>query len=342
MSSQYSRMSKDRSLREGLIIRSQSGFYAVLSDDGQEVVARVRGRLKKERNEATLIAVGDHVIWRQLDDGSYVIEDVQERIRALSRLKPLASGRGTRRWDRQGYLREQEQVIIANPDQVVFVVSCASPDPRLKMLDRLLVGAERQSIPSLICANKVDLVGLGTAEKLFGIYETIGYTVLYTSAKTHHGIDDLRSQLADRMSALIGPSGVGKTSLLNALEPGLGHRVLDVSSVTGKGRHTTTVAELVPLQCGGWVADTPGIRALALFDLDPEEIDAYFPDIAPYVPQCTFSDCSHTVEPGCAVLAALARQEIDQHRHESYVRLHEEHTKLADMYWWGIDEGAIG
>ncbi len=332
-------MIDDRTLHEGLVIRSQSGFYALLSDNGEEVVARVRGRLKRERNEATLIAVGDRVAWRPLEDGSFVIEDVFERERALSRLKPLASGRGTRRWDRQGYLREQEQVIIANPDQVVFVASCANPDPRLKMLDRLLVGAERQEIPSLICANKIDLVGLDGARRLFGIYEAIGYTVVYTSAMTRHGIDDLRAYLAERTSALIGPSGVGKTSLLNALEPGLGHRVMDVSSTTGKGRHTTTVAELVPLACGGWVADTPGIRALALFDLDPEEIDAYFPDIAPYVPQCSFSDCSHTVEPGCAVIEALEQDRIDEHRYESYVRLHQEHSKLADMYWWGIDEG---
>jgi len=325
-------------LRHGLIIRSLSGFYSVLSDDGQEVVARVRGRLKKERNEATLIAVGDRVTWQALDDGSYVIEDVEERRRALSRLKPLPSGRGTRRWDRQGYLREQEQVIIANPDQVVFVIACATPEPRLKMLDRLLVGAERQDIPAIICANKTDLVGDDRARQLFGIYETIGYTVIYASARLHHGIDALREALAGKTSALIGPSGVGKSSLLNALEPGLGHRVMDVSSVTGKGRHTTTVAELVPLAVGGWVADTPGIRALALFDLDPEEIDAYFPDIAPYVPYCAFSDCTHTHEPGCAVVAALDRGEVSRHRYESYVRLHQEHRKLADMYWWGIDE----
>ena len=330
-------MSDNQGLGEGLIIRSQSGFYTILTDGGELVVARIRGRLKKKRSDTTIVAVGDRVKWQVLPDESIVIEEVRERKRVLARLKPLADGRGSRRWDRRGYLREKEQVIIANPDQVVFVVACADPEPHLKMLDRLLVGAERQSIPSVVCANKTDLIGMDGAKRIFSIYEDIGYTVLYTSAHDGTGIDGLRAQLKDEMSALVGPSGVGKSSLLNALEPGLAQRVMNVSAVTGKGRHTTTVAELVPLQVGGWVADTPGIRALALFDLDPEEIDAYFPDIAPYVPTCNFSDCSHTVEPGCAVRLALAAGAIDEHRYESYVRLHQEHRKLADMYWWGIN-----
>ncbi len=329
---------QEEQLREGLVIRAQSGFYTLYTPEGECVVARLRGRLKKERRDTTLVAVGDRVRWRKTE-GDNLIEEILPRRRALSRLKPLPSGRGSRRWDRRGYLREREQVIIANPDQVVFVQACAQPEPRLRMLDRLLVGAERQGIPVLICANKVDLVGKEKARRLFGIYERIGYPVIYTSAVTGEGVDALRERLLDKISALVGPSGVGKTSLLNAMEPDLGRRVKEVSRATGKGRHTTTVAELVPLAEGGWVADTPGIRALALFDLEPEEIDAYFPDIAPYVPQCAFSDCSHTVEPGCAVLAALERGEIDRHRYESYVRLHQEHRKLADMYWWGIEEG---
>ncbi len=325
-------------LNDGFVIKAQSGFYTILTDSGEQVVARIRGRLKKERRDTTIVAVGDRVRWRAMPDGGYVIEEVYERKRALSRLRPLPYGRGARRWDRKGYLREQEQVIIANPDQAVFVLACANPEPRLRMLDRLLVGAERQEIPALICANKVDLVGLEEARRMFSVYEHIGYPVVYTSAVTGQGVDELRERLRNKISALIGPSGVGKSSLLNALEPGLGQRIMEVSRVTGKGKHTTTVTELIPLQEGGWVADTPGIRALALFDLDPEEIDAYFPDIAPYVPHCAFSDCTHTVEPGCAVRAALEEGKIDRHRYESYVRLHQEHRKLADMYWWGIEE----
>jgi ribosome biogenesis GTPase / thiamine phosphate phosphatase len=329
---------KNGALRSGRVIKAQSGFYTILTASGDQVVARIRGRLKKERRDTTMVAVGDFVRWQKASGGTAMIEDVCERERVLARLRPLASGRHSRRWDRQGYLREREQVIIANPDQVVFVIASADPAPRLRMLDRLLVGAERQAIPPIICANKVDLVGIEKAHDQFEIYAEIGYRVIYTSAKSERGLDELRAALQDKISALVGPSGVGKTSLLNAMEPDLGKRVRAISEATGKGRHTTTVAELVPLEVGGWVADTPGIRALAFFDLEPEEIDAYFPDIAPYVSQCTFSDCSHTVEPGCAVLEALEEGKIDEHRYESYVRLHQEHRKLADMYWWGIDE----
>lgn len=325
---------------EGMVIKAQSGFFTVHTEEG-DYVCRLRGRLKEEWKKTDLVAVGDRVLFSEIDDGDGMvdgmIEEISERERALARLAPSA-GRGSRHWTRRGYLSEREQVIIANPDHVVFVFALADPDPNLRMLDRLLVGAELQEIPAVICANKLDLVDEAEARRLFTIYEDIDYPVLYTSAESGQGIDALHDVLQDHLSALVGPSGVGKTSLLNAMQPGLGLQVREVSRATRKGRHTTVVPQLVPLEDGGWVADTPGLKALALFDMDPEEVDAYFPDIAPLVGDCRFSDCTHTVEPGCAVKAAVEAGDINEHRYESFVRLRDEHQKLADMYWWGIDE----
>jgi len=317
----------------GLIIKAQSGFFTVHTDSG-DFVCRVRGRLKQERRDTDLVAVGDRVRISLVEDGSGMIEEIAERERALTRLS--LSGRDFRRWDRDGYLSEREQVIVANPDQAIFVFACADPAPHLRMLDRLLVGAEIQHIPAVVCANKIDLVDRQEAQALFGIYQEIGYPVLYTSAVTGEGVDTLCDALQGKLSALAGPSGAGKTSLLNRMQPGLGLRVREVSQATTKGRHTTVVPQLVPLDVGGWVADTPGLRALALFDVDPEELDAYFPDIAPLVADCKFSDCTHTVEPGCAVIQAVEDGRVSEHRYMSYVRLRAEHQALADTYWWGI------
>ena len=322
-------------LLDGIVIKAQSGFFTVHTDDG-DLVCRVRGRLKQERRDTDLLAVGDRVRISLTGDGRGIIEEIAERKRALARLAPPPRGRGSRRWNRDGYLAEREQVIFANPDQAIFVLSCAEPPPRLRMLDRLLVGAEIKDIPAVVCANKIDLVGRQGAVALFGVYTEIGYSVLYTSAIDGDGVDSLRDALQGKVSAFVGPSGAGKTSLLNAMQPGLGLTVREVSQATSKGRHTTVVPQLFPLDVGGWVADTPGIRALALFDVDPEEIDAYFPDIAPLVAHCQFSDCAHTVEPGCAVIQGVEEGRVSQHRYESYVRLRQEHQKLADMYWWGI------
>ncbi len=322
--------------QRGLVICAQSSFYLV-DVDGEEIVCRMRGRLKQTQLDTDLVTVGDWVRFEMLPDGTGLIKEVEERERVLARLAPLSGGASRRRrWDRGGYLAEREQVLLANPDQAVFVVSCAEPEPNLRLLDRLLVGAEAQQIPPVVCANKIDLVGPDEARHLFGIYEQIGYPVVYTSAVTGEGVERLAEQLRDRLSALVGPSGVGKSSLLNAIQPGLGLWVQEVSESTGKGQHTTVVAELFRLDGGGWVADTPGLRALALFDVDPEELDAYFPDIAPLVSGCRFSDCTHTVEPDCAVKAAVDAGRVHQHRYESYVRLRQEHQRLADMYWWGI------
>ncbi len=291
----------------GLVIRSQSGFFTVQTERGA-LICCLRGRLKQGPRRGDIVAVGDRVWVTALDSRHGVIERVEERQRALVRLDPRPRG-------------VYQQVILANPDQAVFVFACAQPEPRLRMLDRFLVIAEKQGIPAVIVANKVDLVGQERAEAMFGLYPPLGYPVVYTSVKTGQGLEALRQHLTGRVSALAGPSGAGKSSLLNAIQPGLGLAVREVSAALGKGRHTTTVRQLFPLDGGGYVADTPGLRSLALWDTTPEELDGYFPEIAPLVAQCQFSDCTHIHEPGCAVRAAVADGRVRPERYESYLRL---------------------
>lgn len=292
---------------QGLVIRSLSGFFTVETGSGP-VVCRLRGRLKQGRPSGDLVSIGDRVTLTRLPDGSGVIESVAPRSRSLVRLDPRP----------QGMYR---QVLLANPDQAVFVFACAQPAPHLRMLDRFLVIAAQQGIPAVIVANKVDLVGMERARSLFGHYEPIGYRVIYTSVQSGLGLDDLRAQLRGRISGLAGPSGVGKSSLLNAIQPGLGLAVRAVSQAVHKGRHTTTARELFPLDEGGYVADTPGLRALALWDTSPEELDAYFPEIAPLVADCQFSDCTHHHEPGCAVRRAVEEGRVHPQRYDSYLRM---------------------
>jgi ribosome biogenesis GTPase / thiamine phosphate phosphatase len=289
----------------GLIIRAQSGFFTVETGEGA-VVCQLRGRLKQGRHDGDLAAVGDRVLVTVLTDGSGVIEEVQQRKQAIVRLDPRPRG-------------FYQQVLLANCDQAVFVFACAQPNPKLRMLDRFLVIAEKQSIPATIVANKIDLVD--DPKKIFGLYEPLGYRVIYTSAETGAGVDELREALAKRISALAGPSGAGKSSLLNALQPGLGLAVNEISAAMNKGKHTTVARQLIPLAGGGYMADTPGWKSLALWDTEPEEMDAYFPELSPLVAECQFSDCSHTHEPGCAVLTALKAGKIHPERYDSYLRL---------------------
>jgi ribosome biogenesis GTPase / thiamine phosphate phosphatase len=292
----------------GLIVRSQSGFFSVQTGTGM-LTCSLRGRLKQGKHLGDLAAVGDRVQVIRHSDGQGTIEAIDPRIHALVRLDPRPQG-------------VYQQVLLANPDQAVFVFACASPSPHLRMLDRFLVTAEKQGIPAIIVANKVDLVGQAAAEALFGFYPDIGYPVIYTSARVSgQGVDELERRLAGRISALAGPSGVGKSSLLNAIQPGLGLAVREISSAVGKGRHTTTARELFPLEGGGYVADMPGMRSLALWDTSPEELDGYFPEIAPLVSQCQFNDCAHRGEPGCAVRAGVEAGKLRPERYDSYLRL---------------------
>jgi ribosome biogenesis GTPase / thiamine phosphate phosphatase len=291
----------------GLIIRSQSGFYTVETAVG-DFTCRLRGRLKQGRRLGDILAVGDRVEITPLPDGEGIVEAIEPRLRMLSRMAPTPRG-------------EYQQIIIANPDQAVFVFACARPELRSGMLDRFLVVAEKQHIPVLIVANKVDLVGMDQAELRFSHYAALGYPLVYTSTRLGLGIDELEERLRGKLSVFAGPSGAGKSSLLNSIQPGLGLAVRSISRATEKGRHTTVVRQLFRLDRGGYVADTPGLKAMALWDILPEELDGYFPELRKLVDGCQFSDCTHTHEPGCAVLLALKSGEIHPERYASYVRM---------------------
>ena len=298
----------------GLIIKAQSGFFTVKTDGGT-FTCQLRGRLKKTRVATDIAAIGDRVTVLLLPDGTGAIEEVLPRSRVLSRSAPSAGGR--RSYTRSG----TEQVIVANPDQAIFIFACAEPAPHLRMLDRFLVAAERAEIPAVVCANKSDLVSADAPEAQFGPYRKIGYPVLFTSAKTGTGVEAFRAVLRGKLSVLSGPSGVGKSSLLNAIQPGLGLAVSHISHLLQKGRHTTVAPELIELAEGGYVADTPGLRAIAFWDIDPEELDAYFPEIRPLVEYCSFGDCTHENTPGCAVLRAVEEGKVSPERYDSFLRL---------------------
>ncbi len=289
-----------------MIVKAQSGFFSVETGEGL-FVCQLRGKLKRGKALRDIAALGDRVRITALPDGTGAIEEVEERQRAITRLDPRPQG-------------VYQQVLLANPDQALFVFACAEPAPRLRMLDRFLVVAEKQKVPAIIVANKVDLVGEERAHEIFGLYGRPGYRVIYTSAITSFGLTQFHDCLRGKVSALAGPSGTGKSSLLNAIQPGLGLSVNRLSAAN-KGSHTTVVRQLFSLEGDGYVADTPGWKSLALWDVEPEEIDAYFPEIAPFVSGCQFSDCTHTHEPGCAVRAAVEAGRIHPHRYESYLRL---------------------
>jgi ribosome biogenesis GTPase len=303
-------------LKTGIVLQARSGHHRV-QDGGAVVTCSVRGRLKQEKLYTDLVATGDYVRWRLTRPGKGVIEEVLPRETQLSRLRP---GPGD---------IPVEHVIIANPDQAVFIFAVMDPAPRLRLLDRLLVLAENNDLPALLCVNKIDLLAaaddpMAEARSLFGLYEDIGYPVLYTSARNGQGVQKLRERLTGKLSVLSGPSGVGKSSLLNAVQPDLGLAVREISEATGKGRHTTVGVRLWPLVGGGYVADTPGLREAGFYDIEPEELAWHFVEMRPYLADCRFSSCTHTHEPGCAVKAAVERGAISEERYDSYCRLLEE------------------
>jgi ribosome biogenesis GTPase len=306
--------------RRGLIIKAQSGFFQVEADDTSEIVqCRLRGRLMEAAQASAIAAIGDRVVFSMNEDGTGAIEAVEARHSAVSRAMRTSGPRGAGS-------PEREQVLIANADQALFVFAAAQPAPNPRTIDRFLVMGEKAGLDRLqIVLNKSDLDADGSARALMTRYEAIGYPVLCTSAFSGAGLDELRELLKDKISVFTGPSGVGKTSLLNQLEPGLGRAVKQVSRYHQEGQHTTRDSELVRLSFGGYLADTPGMRTLMIWDVEPEELDAYFPEMAAQAPRCRFAaDCAHRTEPGCAVRASVEAGQIARSRYESYLALREE------------------
>jgi ribosome biogenesis GTPase len=296
----------------GLVLRARSGFYTIVTDDGDLIEARLRGRIKRDRQASDLAVIGDRVTVEHLPDGSGAIASIEPREHRFSRRQPGPRGS----W--------REDVIVANPDLVAVVFACDRPPPNPRLIDRFLVVAEYNEVPSLLVANKVDLVGDAAAHDLFSPYQRIGYEVAYTSAKAGIGLEELRGRLAGRLSIVTGPSGAGKSTLLNALQPGLQLVTGEVSEVeSGKGKHTTTHAELHPLagDAGGYVADTPGIRELGLWQIPPTELARCFPEFRPHLGRCAFNDCTHVHEPRCGLRAAVASGQVGEERYDSYRRL---------------------
>lgn len=295
----------EETAQPGRVIRVHGLLSLVETPDGRRYQCATRRLLKTLSTELRHVVVaGDHVLFRAADDKEGIIERVEPRYGILSR---TSKGR--------------QHTIVANVDQLLVVGSAAEPYLKPNLIDRFLVSAEKAKIRPVIVVNKVDLVDKAELQTLVGVYSQMGYRVLLTSAATGFGIDRLRAELADRQTAVVGQSGVGKSSLLNAIEPGLALRVGAVSSETQKGKHTTTTAELLRMQSGGYLVDTPGIRQFQLWDVVPAEVQNYYRDLRPFVSLCRFPDCTHTHEEDCAVKDAVADDLLDARRYESYLNL---------------------
>lgn len=304
----------------GIVLSGTGGIWKVhLAGERRTVEASLRGRLKKSREEGAgneavglKLAVGDEV---RVEPGAHADWSIVEILPRRSKLARRAPGGA-----------HGERLLAANVDQVVVMFAATRPEPHPRMLDRFLVIAEANDLPARIVINKIELADRAATEAMFAPYAQAGYDVHYVSVKTRLGLEPLHDALAERVSVLTGPSGVGKSSLLNATFPGANLRVGEISESVQKGRHTTVGAVMLPLPGneGGFVVDTPGLREVGLWEVAADRLDRCFPEFRRYLDECRFGDCIHVREPDCAVREAVARGEISTARYESYLLLLED------------------
>lgn len=301
-----------------MVLSGTGGVWQVRTDDGDMHDVSLRGRLKRGEDSLKL-AVGDRVtIARDARDAAWAITEIEPRRSALRRREPAG--------------RVGERIVVANLDQVVVVFAAANPEPHERMLDRFLVIAEANDLTARVVINKVELVSESAVRARFADYVAAGYPLHLTSAKLGLGMDELHAALDGKVSALAGPSGVGKSSLMNTLYPGLDLRVGEISESVNKGRHTTVGAVLHPLPRGGYVADTPGLREVGVWGLSAGALDECFPEFRVYMGECRFADCVHEAEPDCAVRAGVASGAISAARYDSYRRLRDELLETERRY----------
>ena len=298
----------------GLVIKNTGSWYTVKTDDGQLIESKIKGNFRLKGIRSTNpVAVGDYVQLITNQEGTAFISSIEDRRNYIIRKSPNLS--------------KQSHILAANVDQALLVVTVNYPQTSTTFIDRFLAGAEAYRVPVIIIFNKTDLL---TEEELHyqkmmrTLYETIGYQCIELSAATGEGVDELRSFIKEKKSLLSGNSGVGKSTLINQLIPDAEQRTAEISEAHNSGMHTTTFSEMLELPEGGYLIDTPGIKGFGTFDIEKEELTSYFKEIFMFSQDCKFSDCTHTHEPGCAVIKAVEEHYIAASRYQSYLSMLED------------------
>ncbi len=310
-------------MQRGLVIQNTGSWYMVLTDDGNEVPCKVKGNFRLKGIRTTNpVAVGDRVEIIVNTDNTGLIKVVEPRSNYIIR--------------RASNLSKESHIIAANLDQAMLIVTLAHPATSTTFIDRFLATAEAYQVSATVVINKVDLLteaeDIDLLNAVTHLYQSIGYKVLHLSAKTGDGIDALRECLKDKVTLLSGNSGVGKTTIINDLMPGLDLRTAAISDIHDTGMHTTTFSAMFPLPEGGWIIDTPGVKGFGTIDFKREEVAHFFPEIFEMGRECRFGNCTHTHEPGCAVLSALDDHRIAQSRYSSYLSILDDTDTTDDKY----------